>query len=183
MLIDLTLPITPQMVEKAQANEKMALVGHLGTHFDTMGKEFPLSYTELTATVFDVTGIADRDISSSDIDLSKLKPGMFAAFHTGFIEKEGYGGKRYFTEHPQLSDALIDDLLLRQVAIIGVDFAGVRRGREHLPKDEYCANKNTFIVENLCNLSSVLGCSFTACTYPMNYVDVTGVPCRVIAKA
>ena len=36
---------------------------------------------------------------------------MFTAFYTGFIEEQGYGGKIYFTEHPQLSHALIDALL------------------------------------------------------------------------
>jgi len=42
MLIDITLKITPKMVSDAQGNEKKALVGHLGTHFDVMNKEFPL---------------------------------------------------------------------------------------------------------------------------------------------
>ncbi len=36
----------------------------------------------------------------------------FVAFYTGFIEKEGYGGHVYFTEHPQLSNELIDALLV-----------------------------------------------------------------------
>lgn len=39
MLIDITLKITPKMVTDAQGNEKKALVGHLGTHFDVMNKE------------------------------------------------------------------------------------------------------------------------------------------------
>ena len=38
MLIDITLKITPKMVTDAQGNEKKALVGHLGTHFDVMNK-------------------------------------------------------------------------------------------------------------------------------------------------
>ena len=36
----------------------------------------------------------------------------FVAFYTGFIEKEGYVGHVYFTEHPQLSNELIDALLV-----------------------------------------------------------------------
>lgn len=43
MLIDLTLKITPKMVKDAQGNEKTALAGHLGTHFDVMNKVFPLN--------------------------------------------------------------------------------------------------------------------------------------------
>lgn len=46
MLIDITLKITPKMVIDAQGNEKKTLVGHLGTHFDVMDKEFPLEYTQ-----------------------------------------------------------------------------------------------------------------------------------------
>ena len=42
MMIDITLKITPKMAVDAQGNEKKALVGHLGTHFDVMNKEFPL---------------------------------------------------------------------------------------------------------------------------------------------
>jgi len=59
MKIDLTLKITPRMVTDAQGNEKKTLVGHLGTHFDVMNKEFPLEYTERKGIVFDIseTGI------------------------------------------------------------------------------------------------------------------------------
>ncbi|WP_320952166.1 cyclase family protein [Hungatella effluvii] len=184
MLVDITLKITPKMVTDAQGNEKKALVGHLGTHFDVMNKEFPLEYTERNGIVFDVSNVTNRDIDLSDIDLDLIKQDMFVAFYTGFIEKEGYGGHTYFTEHPQLSNELIEALLDNGVSIIGVDFAGVRRGKEHTPKDQYCADKGVFIIENLCNLKSVLnaGGSFTACTYPMNYAEMTGLPCRVIAR-
>lgn len=183
MKIDITLKITPKMVTDAQGNEKKALVGHLGTHFDVMNKEFPLEYTERNGIVFDVSNVKDRDITVADIDISRVTKDMFVAFYTGFIEKEGYGTKKYFTEHPQLSNELIEALLQKNVSIIGVDFAGVRRGKEHTPMDQHCADKGVFIVENLCNLCSVLksGDTFIANTYPMNYAEMTGLPCRVVA--
>ena len=62
MKIDITLKITPKMVTDAQGNEKKALVGHLGTHFDVMNKEFPLEYTERNGIVFDIRRVRDRDI-------------------------------------------------------------------------------------------------------------------------
>ena len=184
MLIDITLEITPKMVKDAQGNEKKALVGHLGTHFDVMNKEFPLEYTRCNGIVFDVSGIGDREIGLADIDLSQVEADMFVAFYTGFIEQEGYGGKVYFTEHPQLSHELIDALVDKEISMIGVDFAGVRRGKEHTPKDQYCADRGVFIIENLCNLKTVVdsgGC-FIAHTYPMRYTGMTGLPCRVIAE-
>lgn len=141
MLIDVTLKITPKMIADAQENENKALVGHLGTHFDVMNKDFPLEYSRRNGVVFDVSQIKDRDISGGDIDLKAVKKDMFVAFYSGFIDSEGYGGKKYFAEHPQLSDELIDTLLDKGVSVIGVDFAGVRRGKEHTPKDQYCADK------------------------------------------
>lgn len=184
MLIDLTLKITPQMRRDAQGNENKALIGHLGTHFDCMEQEFPLEYTERQGLVFDVRHVGERDIDLSDVDLSQVKKDMFVAFYSGFSEQEPYGSAVYFSRHPQLSDALIDALVEKKISIIGVDFAGIRRGKEHIPKDRYCAERGVFVVENLCHLQEVLNQSpsFLAATYPMNYVGVTGLPCRVIAK-
>jgi kynurenine formamidase len=92
--------------------------------------------------------------------------------------------RKYFTEHPQLSNALIDKLLTKRISIIGVDFAGVRRGKEHTHMDQCCADRGVFIVENLCNLKNLLknGNTFIANTYPMNYAEMTGLPCRVVAE-
>lgn len=75
----------------------------------------------------------------------------------------------------------------RHISIIGIDFAGVRRGKEHTSKDQYCADKGVFIIENLCHLGQLLvgdekSAEFIANTYPMNFVEMTGLPCRVIAK-
>ena len=85
MLIDITLKITPEMVKEAAKMENTALAGHLGTHFDVMDKEFPLEYTEREGIAFDVSRIIDRDIDISDIDIEKVKSGMFVAFYSAYI--------------------------------------------------------------------------------------------------
>lgn len=184
MKIDVTLRITPKMVTDAQGNEKKALTGHLGTHFDVMNKEFPLEYTERKGIVFDVSHVEERDIHINDINLAKVEPDTFVAFYTGYIEKEGYGSKAYFTEHPQLSNELIKALLEIGVSMIGVDFAGVRRGKEHTSTDQYCADRGVFIIENMCNLKAILdrGEECIMNTYPMNYAGMTGLPCRIVAE-
>ncbi|MBQ3271992.1 MAG: cyclase family protein [Solobacterium sp.] len=181
MLIDVTLLITAQMAAAAQENEKKVLAGHLGTHFDIMDKKFPLEYTEREAVVFDVSHVHGRDIDISDIDMDAVGPDMFVAFYTGFIDRENYGSRPYFAGHPQLSHELIDALLDRKISIIGVDCAGIRRGREHTPADQYCADRGVFVVENLCNLRAVPGHCIMH-TYPMNYAGVSGLPCRVVAE-
>ena len=184
MLIDITLKVTPRMVADAQGNEKKAFEGHLGTHFDVMDKEFPLEYTERQGIVFDVSDVTGRDIEIADINLESVEREMFVAFHTGFIEQEGYGTKKYYAEHPQLSNELIDALIAKGISIIGIDFAGIRRGKEHTPKDQHCADNGIFVVENLCNLKALLSPDnrFIANTYPLNFAGMTGLPCRVVAK-
>lgn len=181
MLIDITLKITPKMTMDAQGNLKKALTGHLGTHFDVMNKEFPLEFVKRQAIVFDVSQVSDRDVEAADIDLDAVEPDMFVAFYTGYIDRVEYGSKEYFASHPALSPTLIDVLLEKGVSIIGVDCAGVRNGKEHTPMDQHCADHGVFIVENLCNLDKVIGrCVIN--TYPMNFVEMTGLPCRVVAE-
>lgn len=184
MLLDITLKITPEMVKEASQNTNKSLVGHMGTHFDVMDKEFPLAYTRLEGVVFDVSAVKDRDIGIADIAVDAVRRDMFVAFYTGYMEEVGYGNKTYFGQHPQLSHALIDALLDRGVSIIGIDCAGIRQGREHVPTDQRCADKGAFVIENLWGLKTVIdnGGSFTAHTYPMNYTGITGLPCRVIAE-
>lgn len=179
MKYDLTLRVTPVMAK----DERKALYGHLGTHFDVMDKEFPLSYTELPGIVFDVEAVRDREITPEDIDTGKIREGMFVAFRTGFIEDKGYGTKEYTSLHPVLSYELLDLLLEKGVRIIGIDFAGVRRGSEHTPADQRAADHGTFIIENLCSLKPLIGKeNLLFHTYPMNFSGMTGLPCRVVAE-
>ena len=182
MKIDVTLEITPKMVQDAQGHDKKSLSGHLGTHFDVMNKEFLLEYTQRRGIVFDVSGIKDRDIGVFDVDLEKVPADSFVMFYSGFIEEEGYGSARYFKEHPQLSDELIEKLVGLHISLIGVDFAGIRRGREHPVKDQYCADHGVFIIENMCNLKELLNKDVIMNTYPMRYQGMTGLPCRVVAE-
>lgn len=184
MLLDITLQITPEMRRGAPEKDDRALVGHLGTHFDVMDKEFPLDYTCREGVIFDVSAIRDRDIEATDISMDQIKPDQCVIFFTGYIEEEPYGTKTYFAEHPQLSHSLIDGLLDKGISIIGIDCSGIRRGKEHTPKDQLCADRGVFVVENLCGLQPLLSVKtgFTVHTYPVRYSGMTGLPCRVIAQ-
>ena len=182
MLIDLTLPLDGDLLKKAFNEEKITFNGHLGTHFDVMNKEFPLEYSERKGIVFDVRKIRDRDIAISDVSIELVEKGMFVAFASGV--EHPYGTPEYFHSHPQLTYELIDCLLARGVAVIGLDFAGIRRGREHTPTDQYCADRGCFIIENLVNLDELLkqGQCFRAHIYPLNFRGISGLPCRVVAE-
>ena len=70
------------------------------------------------------------------------------------------------------------------VSIIGADLAGIRRGKEHIPADQRCADRGVFVIENLCGLDALLFVSgpITIHTYPARYTHMTGLPCRVVAE-
>lgn len=183
-MIDITLSVTPKMLDTASENTARSLIGHMGTHFDVMDKEFPLEYTLRSGLVFDVAHIRGRDIEIDDVDLEQVQPDMFVAFYTGYVDEIEYGTKTYFKEHPQLSLSLIEALLRKGISIIGVDCAGIRRGKEHTPADQRCADHGVFVVENLANLQAVVaaGGRFSARTYPVRFSGMTGLPCRVVAE-
>lgn len=184
MLIDLTLKLTKKMLYDAMVIKNEALVGHAGTHFDVMDKDFPLTYTERPGIVFDVRDVTGREIDCTDVDLNAVQKDMFVAFCSGYDEAVAYGEPGYFSDHPQLSYGLIHALLEKGISIIGLDFAGIRRTPEHIPADQCCADRGVFVIENLRNLKDVLahGGRFTAFTYPIRCSDLTGLPCRVVAR-
>lgn len=184
MLLDITLPVTPELLGEAWKNTDKSLVGHLGTHFDVMDQTFPLEYTQRKAVVFDVSHIRGRDIAAADIDLNRVEKDMFVAFYTGFIQEVAYGSAEYFKTHPQLAPELVEALIQKQISIIGLDCAGIRRAPEHVPADRRCAQQGVFVVENLWDLKQLLprGGKFVAHTYPMRFAGISGIPCRVVAQ-
>jgi kynurenine formamidase len=192
MKVDLSVPVTQDIFDKLSAFSKtrsdgVDLFGHVGTHLDLMGETFDIERSESPGVVFDVSAIKDREIGPEDVDLSKVRAGDFVMFHTGALDDFGYGNSDYFRlEAPQLSYTLIDGLMDREAAFIGVDMGGARKAAEHRRVDEYCAKRGVFIVENLANLERLSRLAedgrFEARIYPLNLVGATGLPCRVIAE-
>ncbi len=185
-LIDLTVEVKREKWEKIFANEKMTAFGHLGTHFDGMNITFDLANCKRPGVVLDVSTVTGRDIKIDDIDTDRIAAGLFVLFYTGFSDTEEYGTEHYFTKHPQLSHRLIQCLLDKQVAMIGIDAAGIRRGEEHTPTDQVCADRGVFVVENIADLSSLISAAgnkpFTVYTFPVKFEGMSGLPCRIVAE-
>ena len=99
MLIDLSIKVPKKIAENMAHKKQMSLFGHLGTHFDVMDKEFPLSFTKRKGIVFDVSNFDKEDIELDIIELKHIESSMFVAFYTGFARKVKYGTKQYFKEH------------------------------------------------------------------------------------
>ena len=184
MKTDITLKITPKMAADAQGNERVALAGHLGTHFDVMNQEFPLDYTERPGVIFDVRAVSGRDIGPEDIDVSKIKAGTFTAFCTGYSGREAYGSRTYFSEHPQLSMDLIQLLVeKRRVHHRSGPAPGSAGKRATPPQISTVPTGACLSWKTSGGLEQLLDSDhWTIHTYPMNYADVTGLPCRVIAE-
>lgn len=193
MIIDLSVNVTREMIEEMKAFipkdknlSELDLFGHLGTHFDIMGKDFDLSNLERAGRVFDVSKAGEREIIPDDIDLTKVGQGDFVMFHTGTNGRKRYGTKDYVTSQPELSWELIKFLTDANVSMIGIDAGGIRLPANHVEADNYCAARNVFVVENLYNLDKLLAIagsdSFKVGTYPMNLSGTTGLPCRVVAR-
>lgn len=179
MLIDLTYPLKAGMLGIQGENP-----GHTGTHFDIMDKRFPLDYCETEGILFNVP---DKDeVQVDDVDLNRIFQGDFVLLRTAWIEQHAYDDPSYHHGHPQISKQLIEALVARHIRLIGVDNSGLRRGADHTPADQYCADHSVFVVENLCNLDMLMmkvgSGRFHMHTYPLNISGYTGLPCRVVAE-
>ena len=191
MFIDLTYELDKKTIEifidSFITKKDFSKFGHFGTHFDVMDKKFPLEYTRRNGVFFDVSLVRNREIEKTDISLNNINEHDFVIFYTGTLQKEGYGTKKYFENHPELSQELIFALVEKKISLIGVDMAGVRRGKEHNIADQYCADSGVFIIENLANLFLLLEAtanksSFIVHTYPLKLRGYTGLPTRIIAE-
>ncbi|EJP6474075.1 cyclase family protein [Clostridium botulinum] len=191
MKIDLTLEIGKELLSstlKKAINEDKAFgsIGHLGTHFDVMDKEFPLDYIKRKGKIFNVCHIKNNEISLNDIDLNEIEENDFIIFYTGYLKETGYGTSEYLKDYPEVSKELIDYLINKKVSMISIDTTGIKKGSEHRYIDQYCADRNVFIIENMNNLdllwSEAKNNSFTMYTFPLNIKGVTGLTSRVIAE-
>lgn len=190
MKIDLTYRLCRKQLDAfitMRGTEGVSRFGHFGTHFDIQDKQFPLDYTERAGIVFDVGEAFGRDITVNDIDASLIEPSSFVLIRTSMIERVPYGSDAYFTDHPQLEQRLIERIVAAGPSMIGLDMAGIRRGAQHAVADRFCADHDTFIVENLVNLDAVVAAarsnrSFLVHTYPLNLEGFSGLPSRVVAE-
>ena len=139
--------LSPKAIENVSKYEPRVAQGHLGTHIDLKGKSF---------SDRDLKGIVIRCADGSvieDAGLENVEEGFFVMFNTGHSRANEYGSRNYFENYATLSDELIERLIEKKVALIGIDGPGIKSGKEHPLTDQYLADKGIFVVENLCYLS------------------------------
>jgi kynurenine formamidase len=186
MEIELTTKVDKKLMEQwlsTQENKHIA-AGHVGTHLDTYNKSaIPLEYFKNKGVLLDVSEISEeREIEIADIAGIDIPQNSFVLIRTARSENKAYGTTDYFSNHPQLSQDLIDYLLSKKIRFIGIDCSGIRRGDEHEKADRLCESKGVYVIENLTNLDKLVNAiNFKVYALWFNDEIATGLPCRIIA--
>lgn len=187
--IELSLRPEQLFIENSVTKEREAQLlqaGHYGTHIDVpLQTRIPISYMESRCIVFDVSAVQERDVQLSDFASADIHAQDFVIFKTNQIMRHFYGTDLYFHQHPQLGQEVIEFLIEKRVRIIGIDAAGVRRGKEHKVADELCERNGIYIVENLFNLDKLPLAHEATFAITILWFEIpgkTGLPCRVVAK-
>jgi len=158
MFIDLTLDIQSNRVKAALQIQQSAaeaelpttvsrpeyqMEGHVGTHFDVMDKEFPISSFR-PPEAGDISGIRAREVEVSDLVPSKIEAGDTVIFYTGYMDEFGYENRMYWKRSAELSDAAVSYLISKQICLIAVDAAGAQKPTKHQKVDKLCAGQWNF---------------------------------------
>ena len=199
MFIDLTLPIDNQIpvfpgnplpnikqfstIETKGWNEKqLTFTSHFSTHIDApkhmieSGKtlsDYPIESFIGEAIVFDA-----RNQSTIDVDVSKVKPGDFVFFFTGYSDH--IYEKDYFEKNPVISESIIRKLIEKEISILGID--SFTPDNQPYPLHKLLFSHNIRIVENLANLDKISQQRFFCYIFPLNIKNADGAPCRVVAE-
>lgn len=183
--IEVELVNDKKIVRDGYCNHNLRIGMHTGTHLD-----LPAHMLE------DVRKAADIDLNSISgqakliyavgkevIDLqekykSEIEKNDIVIIYTGMAEE--YGSKKYYNEHPIISEEFADFLIKKEIKMLGFD----------MPSPDYSPFKihqklfenDIFILENLCNLEKLLGLSsFKLFVFPLK-VRAEAAPCRAAAE-
>ncbi|WP_297522924.1 cyclase family protein [uncultured Clostridium sp.] len=187
-MIDITLKLDKEnkVWDRFKLNESTLLsAGHMGTHLDVYNhSQVPLEYFKSKCKIIDCEKYDfDKEIGIEVLEGKVIDKGDFIIFNTGIQKKYLYGSYFYIHNHHNLSYELIEYLLNKKVAFIGIDAAGVRRGKEHKGADILAEENNTFIIENL-DLEDLKNKNNEFIAYTM-WIDnpfATGLSTRVILE-
>jgi kynurenine formamidase len=199
MLIDLSLqideniPVFPgdppakinqisTIAEKGWNEKQLIITSHFATHIEAPihmvenGKtlsDYPIDSFFGEALVFDVRG---QSIINVNVDLVKSHDIVF--FRTDHVNHIHKGS--YFQKNPVISTDTIENLIEKDISILGID--------SFTPDNEpYSLHKKLFhhdirIVENLTHLDQIPSQRFFCYIFPLNIKEADGAPCRVVAQ-
>jgi len=145
--------------------------------------EVPLDYFKTKVHIIDCSNYnIDEEIGLEVLENICIYENTFIIFKTNIQENYPYGREIYIKNHHELSWDVINYLIEKKVAFIGIDCAGIRRGNEHFKVDIKCEENKTYIIENL-DLSKLTEFNkeyITAYTMWIDNPFSTGLSTRVI---
>ena len=157
-------------------------VHNMGTHIDVMSTDVIIENDRLISegVKFDVSNITDRAIELDDLELSRIKEGVYVLFQTNW-DKYLDDDEKYST-HPEISMEVIEYLVGKKVNMIGIDTLGLGLRRNHGIIDEYLAKNKIYGIENLANLNSIPEENFKVYCLPIKIEGLDALPARLLVE-
>lgn len=157
-------------------------VHNMGTHIDVMSTDVIIENDRLISdgVKFDVSNITDRAIELDDLELSRIKEGVYVLFQTNW-DKYLDDDEKYST-HPEISMEVIEYLVGKKVNMIGIDTLVLGLRRNHGTIDEYLAKNKIYGIENLANLNSIPEENFKVYCLPIKIEGLDALPARLLVE-
>ncbi|MDO8564457.1 MAG: cyclase family protein [bacterium] len=164
---------------------------HVGTHIDAPmhmivgGKkmsEIPVEKFSGRGVLIDARGEKELDIDLLHTRFNlrqeaKVEPfGDIVLFYTGWGEK--FKEENYFTDFPIMTEALAQELVKRNIKMVGMDTASPDKAPYAVHK--ILLGAEILIIENLTNLESLVGKTFDVQAFPLK-LAADAAPARVVA--
>ena len=118
-------------------------------------------------------------IGGTSLNRRRSSVGDFVLFRTDWSQ---YVGTEKYNDHPELSGALVEWLISKQVNAVGIDAVGLGRGRRHDECDRLLARQDILVIENLTNLRAVPQKRFKVYCFPLKIEHVDAIPARVMVE-
>lgn len=162
----------------------------IGTYLDSPSHRFPggedisdLSLTDLIleGVVVDARGRDPYEsVSPGVLPEEGDLEGKAVLFNFGW---DTYWGSEHYREYPYIDDELIDHLLDRNVALVGVDTINIDDDRNpERPAHTKFLREDVLIVENLCRLDEIPDRPFRFFAIPIKADDTVAMPVRAFAE-
>jgi len=171
---------------------QITLGSHAGTHLDVPRHflkdgaavdDMPVNLFCQPAWVTAVVPGPDGLIDLSDLDLSCLQPQGALLLSTGWAEK--WDQSDYFTACPVFAEGTSEILLRSGIRMFGVDLPTVSEpGNSRAPDLMHIKllSAGIILVENLTNLSGLIGLPVEFFAFPLRIAGCDGSPVRAVAR-
>jgi len=135
----------------------------------------------LPGTVVDARGLGgDEELTVDALSREANLAGSAVLFNFGW--DKNWGSEQYHS-YPYISEDVIERLIDTDVSLVGVDTLNADDHQNPArPAHTRLLDEEIFIVENLCNLDSLVGESFRFFAVPIKAKDTAAMPIRAFAE-